>query len=243
MVVKFISPLLLTIPPLQLGSTLFNGNQIGFNLLKRYQYTLSYPRASKSFQSKSNKKKLKRSSCTFQSANSITNPSSHTPLIKNRKKKMYRYPSMPRVDSTHGINLIDLHNQVLLNGYRPLSVIQEGFVAPHDNNSSTMYEVSLDLNHFQGINPQNNIWMNSATGVEKYGEWDGIPLHVVNKLKPFVPPEFVNMNIENSNDTIDIHGIDPHGLLKQIYEMIYKNHGKKKNGNSTQNIILSKKKK
>lgn len=228
MVIKFISPLLLTVPPLSIGSQMLHRNLIEFNLLKRYQYTLSYLTSSTSLQSNKKCPGLKRLSCTLQTRSPIV-PDTYMPILKGRKTKKYRYKyaSMPRVATTHDLNLIELHSQMLLNGYRPLSFGQEEELekevrmTPGDN--TTMYEVSLDLTHLNGLK---NIWKSSAAGVEKYVEWDGIPLHVVQNLKPFVPPQTEKVD--------DIHAIDPHGLLKQICEMIHKDIilSKKKNNNN-----------
>lgn len=248
MVVKFVSPLL-TLSPLQTGSKFMLRNHFGFNLL-RYQYTLSYP-GTRAFIKENRKKRngMRRSSCTLQN-HTVDGGITHSPFLKmqNRKKRKYRYSSMPRVDSTPGVNPVELHIEMLMNGYRPIPVSIEHITpaSTTDNGgNTTMYEVSLDLN---GLSPHHrkHLWMNSATGVERYEEWEGIPTEVVSRLRPFVPPhqlESSSTQVDNSQE-LDIHGIDPHGLLRQIYGMIHRAHHKGQGGRKRDiNILLQKKKK
>lgn len=228
--VKIISPLLFTAPPIPVGCRLLHRNLIEFNLLKRYQYTLSYltsyqatlqGNSSNSLRKKKKQRKpgcveLKRTSCTLQTT---PDPAlTYIPLVKPRRshkyKCKYKYPSMPRVHCSHELNSVELQSQMLLSGYRPLCLDPVSICTGGSNNNTTMYEVSVDLTKLSGL--QDHIWKSSAAGVEKYAEWDGIPWHVAQRLKPFVPPGAMKQ------DEGDVHLRDPHGLLKQVCEMIHK---------------------
>ena len=252
MVVTVISPLLKS-PSYHIGSQFVTRNRFGFTFL-RYQYTLSIPKIlslNYKYKNKNIYKRgingLKRTTCTLQGFK--YNPQLDIIKFQNRKKKkIFKYSSMPHVENITGLNPNELNIQILLNGYKPLPFITKKDLniikytsngsrnttttaTNNNNNNTTMLEISLDLsNVLSGISyyKNRNIWMNSATGIESYDEWKNIPLDIISKLKPFVPPcKLQNGQKRNNNDNtmldnLDIHKIDPHGLLKQLCDVLYK---------------------
>lgn len=96
-------------------------------------------------------------------------------------------------------------------------------------NKTTMLEISLNLNNLLSsisCNNDRNIWMSSATGMEKYDEWNNIPLDIISKLKPYVPP--CDLQNKQNQDNLDIHKMDPYGLLQQLCDVIYKTYKQQK---------------
>ena len=240
MVVTVISPLL-KISSFRIGSQFVTRNQFGFTFL-RYQYTLSISK-NLSFKYENTDKKgmdsLKRTTCTLQGYQ--YNPYLDVMKFQNKKiKKIVKYLSMPRVENVTRMNLHELNMQIFFNGYKPLPFITKQSISDveykrrsNTSNNTTMLEVSLDLNNYLSnviYNNNRNIWMNSAAGLESYDEWKNIPLDMINRLKPYVPPyNLQNNNMSNTRlDTLDIHKIDPHGLLKQLCDVIFKTYKKGK---------------
>lgn len=252
MVVTIVSPLLKTFP-FHTGYQFVVRNQFGIAFL-RYQCTLTMPK-SLAIKYKNKEKRringLKRTTCTLQGYK--YNPYIDIIKFQNKKRqKIFRYLSMPRVENIICMNPHELNTQILFNGYKPLpftpkkdtdiiKFTNNGISSKSNTDSSsvsspctttnktTMLEISLDLNNLLSSISYNNdrhIWMSSATGMESYEEWNNIPLDVISKLKPYVPP--CELQSKQDQHNLDIHKIDPHGLLKQLCDVIYKTYKQQK---------------
>lgn len=242
--------LLLKTSPFYSASQFVIRNQFGFTFL-RHQYTLTIPKTPATKCKNKERRRingLKRTTCTLQGYK--YNPYIDIMKFQNKKRqKIFRYSPMPRVENITRMNPHELNMQILLNGYKPLPFIPKKEIDitkyTSDVNSSTsststsstctttnkttVLEISLNLNNLlssTSYNNDRNIWMNSATGLERYDEWNSIPLDIISKLKPYVPPCELQSN--QDQDNLDIHKMDPHGLLQQLCDIIYKTYKQRK---------------
>lgn len=119
-----------------------------------------------------------------------TNDPRSIPQLMNRKHKFH---SLPRVPSTKHLDRNEINLSALYSGYRPMFINPRHFDASSSNNTSTLYEFSMNLEE------PNSIWYNSATGLETFDEWENIPNAVMKDLKPFVPPNASGLTREKKN--------------------------------------------
>ncbi|CCK72257.1 Pet20p KNAG_0J01760 [Huiozyma naganishii CBS 8797] len=171
--------------------------QLSLNLL-RYQSTYTFPESAVHPKSKRGgkvKQVSRRAACTLQSVQTAKAQAQAQMEVPLRTRKKYRYHPLPSVPSTQHIEANDMCTELLYSGYRPLfldsTALERGLLAAKEQASftqsasptgSTFYEIAMKLEDPACI------WANSATGLEKYTEWDNIPYSVANSLKPFVPP-------------------------------------------------------
>lgn len=196
----------------------------GFNrTIVRFQSMHSVPDSINKKSLVKNKRKLSNSSISASNSSTSTNTNeSELPRLKSRPK--YRYYSLPRVPSTSHLKPRDMSTTALYSGYRPLFINPEE-IGNNNSATSTLYEFAMK---FEEPNP---VWSNSATGLESFDGWENIPVSILKHLKPFVPPNEIELkheieSQENKNIASNTRlAADPHGFLKKVERILNKRKG------------------
>lgn len=129
---------------------------------------------------------------------------------RGRKAQRHDYSWLPRVPSTGDLKPRDMSMKVLYSGYRPLFINPDEVKTSSESSSGggTLYEFAMKLEELGEQSP----WASSATGLEYYREWDGVPGELQKKLKPFTAP-----GQASSDDVKDAQA------LKDLKQQLYMN--------------------
>lgn len=133
------------------------------------------------------KAKDKQQEYNAMSNHNIQNPPT-VPLTQAQKpqskaqKVKKDYSALPRVPTTHHVNIAKLLMETFYAGYRPLSLMTmqpASAGAAASRKKKTIFDLGLD---------EGPMWLYSASGFESFPEWDGVPYDHYKDLKPFTPP-------------------------------------------------------
>ena len=147
-----------------------------------------------------------------------------TEVKADQKQKRHDYSWLPRVPSTTNLKPHDMSMKVLYSGYRPLFIDPEEVKASTESSKSggTLYEFAMRLEELGG----QSSWVTSATGLEYYREWEGVPGDLQKKLKPFVAPE--NEKFGGTTDEQALKKLKEQIYLKERDKRLNRSKGRKR---------------
>lgn len=143
---------------------------------------------------------------------------------KGRKPHRHDYSWLPRVPSTGNLKPRDMSIKVLYSGYRPLFIVPDELrnSSASSGTGGTLYEFAMKLDEFGEQSP----WVTSATGLEYYKEWDGIPTDLQKSLKPFAAPE--QNESKNGKDADAVRKLKQQIYLNEKAKLLDRGKGRKK---------------
>jgi hypothetical protein len=121
--------------------------------------------------------KQKKNEYNALSNHNLQNPPVEKKVVKALQKKK-DYSALPKVPNTDHVNPQKLLIDTFYAGYRPLSMkSMKPSLVP--SRKKTLFDLGLD---------DEPMWLYSASGLEAFPEWEGIPYEHYKNLKPFKPP-------------------------------------------------------
>lgn len=127
--------------------------------------------------------------------NALSNHNLQSP--RNEKKSVSKpakkdYSALPKVPTTTHVNPQKLLIDSFYAGYRPLSMKSlQPTLTP--TRKKSLFDLGLD---------DEPMWLYSASGLEAFPEWDGVPYEHYKNLKPYTPPNEIKTKLERAVEKV-----------------------------------------